>query len=181
MANKIFKNKLWLVTVFCLICTLSCSDAFAWGGRHGGGERYHYRDGRWYRPGWFGFEFAVAALTIGAIVETIPRGYRTVVVAGEPYYYYDDVYYRPCPSGYVVVPAPVVTPAVVAAPPAVVAAPNAQPQVSSGETPVVNVPNSTGGYTEVKLIKTNNGYIGPQGEFYPGNPTVDKLKVLYGK
>ena len=179
MANKIFKNKLWLVTVFCLIFTLSCSNAFAWGGRGGergghGGERYHYRDGRWYRPGWFGFEFAVAALTIGAIVDTIPRGYRTVVVAGDSYYYYDGVYYRPYPSGYVVVPAPVVTPAVVAAP-------STQPQTLSSETAVVNVPNSGGGYTEVKLIKTNNGYVGPQGEFYPGNPTVDKLKVLYGK
>jgi hypothetical protein len=44
----------------------------------------------------------------------------------------------------------------------------------------VNVPNSKNGFTPVKLVKQGNGYIGPQGEFYPGHPTVDQLKALYG-
>ncbi len=45
----------------------------------------------------------------------------------------------------------------------------------------VNVPNSNGSYTVVNLIQRGNGYIGPQGEYYESYPTVDQLKVLYGK
>jgi hypothetical protein len=33
----------------------------------------------------------------------------------------------------------------------------------------------------VKLKKTDAGFIGPQGEFYPKHPTIEKLKILYGK
>jgi len=44
----------------------------------------------------------------------------------------------------------------------------------------INIPNSKGNYTAVKLIKKNNGYIGPQGEFYGEHPTVAQLKALYG-
>jgi len=45
----------------------------------------------------------------------------------------------------------------------------------------INIPNANGGYTPVKLVKSNGGYIGPQGEFYTEMPTVEQLKVLYGK
>lgn len=51
----------------------------------------------------------------------------------------------------------------------------------SGDIFTVNVPNARGGYTPVKLVKTANGYLGPQGEFYAGHPTVAQLKGLYGK
>ena len=176
MPKICFKNKLWLVILFCLVLSFSTSNAFAREGH--GGERYHYRGGRWYSRGWFGFDVAVTALTIGAVVEGLPVGYRTVVVGGAPYYYYDGYYYRHYPYGYVVVPAPVVTPNVVYAPPAE-AAPVAvtQPQ---GNTVTINVPNSRGGYTSVTLTKYKTGYIGPQGEYYEGHPTVEQLRVLYG-
>jgi hypothetical protein len=109
-------------------------------------------------------------------VTTIPLGHRTVIVGGATYYYYDNVYYQGYPSGYVVVPAPVaVAPAVVA--PAVVT-PAVLP---SAETLTINVPNYNGSYTPVTLVRRGNGYVGPQGEYYPGNPTVEQLKVLYGK
>ena len=163
-----------VVMVLLLIFTLSCSNAFAWG--HGDG-RYHYRGGRWHSsPGWFWFDVGVTALAIGAIAETLPPRYTTVVVAGTPYYYYDNVYYRPYPSGgYIVVPAPVVSPNAVFVPAVT------QPQTLSGETVTINVPNSNGSYTPVTLVKHKDGYIGPQGEYYPGHPTVDQLKALYGK
>jgi len=45
---------------------------------------------------------------------------------------------------------------------------------------IVNIPSVEGGYVPVKLIKFKNGYLGAQGEFYPGRPTVEQLKVLYG-
>lgn len=174
MNRKTFRSKLCLVVWFCLMFALSYSNAFAWdrGRSHHevvtvGRERYNYREGRFYIPGWFGFEI-VATPPIGAIVTFIPVSHRTILVGGLTYYYYDNIYYRPCPSGYIVVPAPVVTPTVVNVP-------------STGETVTINVPNANGSYTPITLVKHNNGYVGPQGEYYPGNPTVEQLRVLYGK
>ncbi len=54
-------------------------------------------------------------------------------------------------------------------------------QTICSETITINVPNTNGSYTPVTLVRRNNGYIGPQGEYYPGNPTVEQLKLLYGR
>ncbi len=172
------------VIVLCLIIVLCSSEAFAYGGYHGG---HYYRGGRWYRHGWFGFDVAVSALTIGALVDSLPPRYTTVVVGGVPYYYYDNLYYRSCRGGYVVVPAPVITQPIVVATevsqPVVVSTPapvvQSRPQIS--ETVTINIPNSRGGYTAIALKKYGNGFIGPQGEYYSENPTVEQLKTLYGK
>ena len=32
-----------------------------------------------------------------------------------------------------------------------------------------------------KGIGSGDGFVGPQGEYYPGHPTVEQLKILYGK
>ena len=45
----------------------------------------------------------------------------------------------------------------------------------------INIPNNTSGYTAVTRKRSGNGYLGPQGEFYPQCPTVAHLKVIYGK
>jgi len=55
-----------------------------------------------------------------------------------------------------------------------------QPAVSSPAVVTINVPNSDGGYTAVTLTRCSGGYIGPQGEYYPGTPTVAQLQALYG-
>jgi hypothetical protein len=196
MTKKMFVKKFWLVTVLSLILTISSTSAFAWGGRdrddrgdrrsqdrgsHGrevvmvGHQRYHYQDGRFFRPSWFGLEFFVVTPPVGAIVVSIPIGHRTMIIGGATYYYYNNVYYRPCPSGYIVVPEPTVNSNVVYAPATV------RTQALSGETVTINVPNSNGSYTPIMLVKHNNGYIGPQGEYYSGNPTVEQLRALYGK
>ena len=191
------KNKFWIITVLCLAFALSCQDAFA---RNGGGKggsarrkggfagrrgRYYYRGGGWYRHGWLGGDILFSALAIGALVDSLPPRYTTVVYEGAPYYYCDGYYYRPDPSGgYVVVQPPVVVQPVVAAPaPPPAAAPAAQPkaQTQLPETLVVNIPDSKGGYTKVTLKKSGDGFIGPQGEYYQGHPTVEQLKTLYGK
>jgi len=182
MIKKVFGKKVVFFTAFCLMLAVSYSNAFARDEGRGGGhrevvvvgrERYHYHDGRFFKPGWFGwFEFNLVTPPIGAVISVLPYGYQTIVVGGLPYYYYDNIYYRPCPSGYIVVPQPVLNTIVVSNP--VVTQP-------SGETVTINVPNSHGGYTSVILVKYNNGYLGPQGEYYSGNPTVEQLKILYGK
>ena len=186
--KQILKNKFWVIIAFCLVFGLSCSDAFARGG-HGGGDggRHYYRNGGWYRHGWLGFDTAVSALTIGALIDSLPPRYTTVVVAGTPYYYYDNYYYRPYSyGGYVVVPPPalaqpvMVMPQPAAGPAPVIAGPAVQPEAQIPETLIVNIPNSRGVYTSVTMKRSGDGFIGPQGEYYPGHPTVEQLKVLYG-
>lgn len=158
-----------------LLFGLSYPCVFAHGDDHGDhrryhrednrGSRYYYRDGRWYRPGIFGFGVAVAALTIGAIIDSLPPHHTTVVVEGTPYYYGDNHYYRQASNGgYVVVAPPVLV----------------QPSVQAPETVTINIPNSRGGYTAVVLKRAGYGYLGPQGEYYAQSPTVAQLRALYG-
>ncbi len=44
----------------------------------------------------------------------------------------------------------------------------------------VNVTNSNGSITPVRLTKQGVGYVGPRGEFYNHLPTGDELKPIYG-
>jgi hypothetical protein len=186
MYRKNAVNKFLSATALSIFVILSCVDAFASdrgrgsnsgrdnghdrdfnrGRKHEvvvvGRERYNYHDGRFFRPSWFGFEFFVSRPPFGAVVMSIPIGHRAVIIGGAQYYHYDNIYYKPCPSGYIVVP-----------PPAVVTNPS--------DTVTINVPNSNGSYTSITLVKRDNGYFGPQGEYYPDHPTVDQLRALYGK
>ncbi|MFA6217753.1 MAG: DUF6515 family protein [Candidatus Omnitrophota bacterium] len=179
MKEKYNVLRVWLVIVLCLSVIVPYSAAFARdGGREHGDvrgdhrgdshyrthrevvvvnhNRYYYHQGRFYRPGWFGISFSLNAPPLGAIITSLPFGYSTVIVAGEPYYYYNHIYYRRHPRGYFVVPAP-----------------------TSG-TVVINVPQVRGGFIAVTLVKRGSGYVGPQGEYYEGNPTVEQLQALYG-
>lgn len=204
------KNKFWIIVILCIASVLLSEASFAQRGRgrgnRGGGfqgrhSRYYYRGGSWYRHGWLGGDIAFSALAIGALIDSLPPRYTTVVYGGVPYYYYDGYYYRPYyGGGYVVVQPPVVAqpvvaPPIVAAPEATpvaavapapasapaAAAPVEQPKAQTPETLIVNIPNSKGGYTKITLKKSGDGYVGQQGEYYPGNPTVEQLKVLYDK
>ena len=176
-----------LVSVFVIIALMPAAQAFAWGWARSlpshhtvvvlRGARYHYWGGRFYRRGAIGF--FIVTPPIGAVITLLPDGFNTVIVGGIRYYYFDGVYYTDAPTGYVVVPAPAGAPTTVlqqATP-----APAETTATPPGQTFTINVPNSSGGFTPVKLVKYKNGWLGPQGEFYPGNPTVDQLSVLYGK
>jgi len=169
-----------VIIILAMAFTLPCSDAFAEhrGGRRGWGDggRHYYSGSSWYRHGWFGFDIAVSALTIGALIDSLPPRYSTVVVGSEPYYYYGNYYYRPYPyGGYVVVPPPVLSQPVMVTPQFV------QPQLQTRDLLTINIPNTRGAYTPVTLKKAGTGYVGPQGEYYSDNPTVEQLKILYGK
>jgi len=185
MINTMLSKRALMTFMVIVMCVSIVSlDAEA----RGGGRYYHHGGRYHYGPGWFWFGAAATALTVGAILDSMPRGYTTVVVGGTPYYYFDGLYYRPCPQGYVVVPAPVVQPAPVAvvtpvapAAPVVVAAPQAYQPANAEGVYSINIPNAKGGYTQVTLKRSGSGYVGPQGEYYNEFPTVDQLQVMYGK
>lgn len=180
MNKKNCAKRLGLV-VLGLVLVLQSTNAFAREGDRGGDRRrsreevtvghqkYSYHDGRFYKPGLFWFGIALGIPPLGAVVHFIPSGHRTVVIGGSTYYHYNNIYYRASPSGYVVVPAPVVNQSVAAT------------QNLSGERVSINIPNFNGSYTTIVLVKQGGGYVGPQGEYYPGNPTIEQLRALYGK
>jgi len=187
MKKEIMKFRVALV--LCLLSALLCQEAFAFGGGRGPGqrggdgsrggksERYYYRGDRWYRHGWLGFDIAVSALALGALVDSLPPRRTTVIINNTPYYYCDNIYYRPYEyGGYVVVQPPAVIQPIV-----VNSTPMAPSQVQLPDTLTVNIPNSRGGYTTVMMRRSGNGFVGPQGEYYPEHPTVEQLKILYGK
>ena len=47
-------------------------------------------------------------------------------------------------------------------------------------TVTVNITNSNGSVSQVKLTKQGTGYVGPRGEFYDHLPTEAELKPVYG-
>ncbi len=52
---------------------------------------------------------------------------------------------------------------------------------ASDRTYFIHVPNKDGQtYTRVELTRRNNGFVGPQGEFYPIMPSVAHLAEIYG-
>ncbi len=178
--------KLFAALCLCLGLLVASATGFAYSG--GGGPRdrhgdrhetsyhghYRYHHGRYYKPVFFGlFEVIIGVPQVGAVVRVLPTGYNVAVIGGVTYYHHNNVYYRTCPSGYVVVPAPS---NVVVVPATVVPAYNIY-----GERVVINVPNARGGYTAVTLVKLQDGYVGPQGEYYVGHPTTAQLAALYGR
>lgn len=168
MAKRFLVSRLGLVVLAGVIFLMPAEEASAREGREARHDRhrevvvaknrrYHYRDGRFYWPSFFNFGLFVARPPFGAVVTVLPARHKTLVLSGITYYYYDDVYYRVCPGGYRVVPEPV-----------------------SGPKITINVPHSRGGFISVTLTRQGDGYRGPQGEYYPGHPTVEQLRALYG-
>ena len=94
-----------LIPLFLFLCLVGCERGYYRGDNRG--DRHYYRDGRWYQRDSAGHEFVVAALAIGAIIDSLPPSHSIVVVENTPYYHDDNYYYRQHPNGgYVVVPAP---------------------------------------------------------------------------
>jgi hypothetical protein len=70
------------------------------------GSHLYFAGGVWYAPGPQGF--VVTRPPAGLVVTALPSFYTTVWIAGVPYYYANDVYYRWAPeaNGYEVVERP---------------------------------------------------------------------------
>ncbi len=131
------------------------------------------------RPWMVRFRFFLGVPPIGAVVPYLPFGCSQIIIGGLPYYFYDDTYFTACPVGYIVVPAPDTDDSASV----VVPESNLASASNSGEgsTIIINIPSSKGKFKPIKLTKKDGGYLGPQGEFYPGHPSVAQLKALYGE
>ncbi len=53
-------------------------------------------------------------------------------------------------------------------------------QADDVDTVIVNVVNSNGSVTPVKLRRKGTGYVGPKDEYYETLPTSEQLKPAYG-
>jgi len=174
MLRRIARNKLLVVSLLSLMLGFVSSDSFARDRGHPNDRgHYYYRGGHWYKSGSFWGRSIVSGLIAGAIVASLPPRTRTVYVSNDPYYYDGVYYFRSCPDGYTVVEPPVVQRPMVIV--------QRQPAtIQNSDVVTINVPNRRGGYASVTLFRQGNGYIGPQGEYYQGNPTIEQLRTLYG-
>jgi hypothetical protein len=149
-----------------------------------GGIRYYYCDGYYYRHD--RVDYVVVNPPVGAVLTSVPVTYQPVLINGTTYYTNNGAYYIYTSSGYQVVPPPVVNQQQVLQAPTV--AQQAQPVAATQVTATaddnyftVNIPNDKGGYNQVTLKRSANGFVGPQGEFYPSFPSVSQLKAMYVK
>ncbi len=140
---------------------------------HGHSRHYRCHDNNW----WIGDTILAGGLVLGALINSLPPQHKVIYVRKVPYYYDGTYYYRPVEGGYVVVEDPTY---VVPATPPVVITPSYPAVSQEGERVTVNIPNRHGSYTAIVLTKKGNGYLGPQGEYYQGHPSVEQLQALYG-
>jgi len=179
-----------VVLLLASTTTLAHPPGFGPGpGWHGGHGYYGYGRGAYF---WTNFGLSAGALVTGAMVSYIPPERRVVYVNGSPYFTAGGVYYQPYGVGYVVVAPPVQQTIVVQSPqivqqPQQVSVVQAQPQAPVAQpnagvpSSLFFIPNSDGSYQGVPLTRSGSVLIGPQGESYQGIPSVDQLRVRYGK
>ncbi len=97
MRSTILTKTLLAVLIVGLFCSLAPRDAFAAG-------RQHHRGGRFYRP--YDNRFVVVRPRAGTFVRFLPYGHRVFMHRGARYYCHENVYYRDCNRGYMVVEDP---------------------------------------------------------------------------
>lgn len=146
-----------------------------------GGIRVYYSSGIYYKKHRHR-EYIAVQPPRGVIVRIVPPDCDRVIIRGATYYRSNGIYYRTVSGGYQVVDPP--STIIVEEPAAVATTMATFPAVTTTGSPdsfTVNIPNNRGGYTALVLKKTENGFIGPQGEFYRDFPRVDQLKLMYAK
>jgi hypothetical protein len=165
--RNIFKALFTALIIGLFIIWPASSYAYTQNGHNGGySHSGGYSHGGGYGHGWgHGYSY------VGVNLSLWPD-----------YYYYGVPYYPPVDE--VLVSPPIYEPVVVNQVVQPAAAPVITTSGTTGDTAdsiTINIPNNKGGYTAVTLKKSGNGFIGPQGEFYPEFPKVSQLEIIYGK
>lgn len=133
-----------------------------------GGVVYYYNDGQFYVPS--NGKLIEVHPPVGAVIMRIPEEYVIVQDGEETYYVYAGIFYQRNGSGYEVIVPPF--------------GPGPSEGVliahSDRRDIFVRLPDDQGGYVEVVLSRTSDGFKGPQGEYYPEFPSTDQLQEMYG-
>ncbi len=133
-------------------------------------QAYEHGRGRHHRPYYVKDHYPSS----GQVVVRFPNSVISVVIGGRKYDYCDGVFYRKHGPRYVVV-----------APPREIIVADTRDHGRDADDVqgvfTVHIPNSGGGYTTVIVKRSGDGFVGPQGEFYPEFPKVEQLKVMYAK
>lgn len=156
------------IPMILVVFTLLISQptlSYAWGhGYQGHGYQGHFSGGGFHGHGYY-------HSYIGLGFNYVPGPY-----------YYDPGYYYP---GYydpgILVSQPVVQTSNIIVQPSTTVVTTAANYETTDDSFIINIPNSAGGFTSVLIKKSGNGFIGPQGEYYPEFPRVSQLKVMYGR
>jgi hypothetical protein len=96
--------------------------------------------------------------SISTYVDHLPAGHFSVIINGMTYAVYQDVFYIQTPSGYQAV--------------------DPTTLIYDGSFSI-SIPNKKGGYIQIQIQVVENGFIGPQGEFYPRFPSIQQLQTIY--
>lgn len=137
-----------------------------------GGVSFYYNDGYYYRR--HGHHYYHTVPPIGVSVYHLPNGCRSFYRNGTHYYTYNNIYYQQVGDLYRVVEPVALEPVILQ--PTTRYIPAADQSIFK-----VNIPSNKGGYVKVVLRKSSDGFLGPQGEFYDDFPSVEQLRLMYGK
>ena len=184
------------VSIFVLILSLLIvRPTLSYADRHGHEGGYGHEHGHTS----FGFDLSLwpdryyydpVYYPVSDYVLVSPPNYQPVVINGATYYLNNGNYYAYTGYGYQLISPPAAVMPVASAitmlqaPPAATAAPIQVTSATSADTDdsfTLNIPNDKGGYTAVVIKRSGQGFVGPQGEFYPEFPKVSQLKVMYSK
>ncbi|MGE0268036.1 MAG: hypothetical protein AB7S78_06240 [Candidatus Omnitrophota bacterium] len=174
--------------------SFSYSSGYSGGGHHKGKhghKKSHYRghghNHHRIHHDWFFVNHYEPRPYFPERIYSLPRQAKFVWVSGARYYYYRGIYYQPsvCGTYYTIVDDPYERPQVNNTTINHIYQGNSSQavgdQAGSQSEFDVNIQNSKGEMVTVKIKKLDNGYIGPQGEFYPEFPKIAQLKEMYTK
>ena len=137
------------------------------------GSPYFYHYGHFYGRRHGGYFLVEPPL--GITVGVLPATAVSLYFGPRHFYYYQGIYYRPEPEGYVVVPKPDTV---------YVEKKDAGQKEETFQEPkgtTVMVLNSNGSKTPVRLEELDEGkWKGPRDEIYDAMPTQDQLRSAYG-
>jgi hypothetical protein len=97
--------------------------------------------------------------SVGSLVDSLPEDHSSVIINGLTYAVYQDVFYLQTTSRYQVIDPSTLAP-------------------NSGSF-TIDLINTDGQDTQIQMQAQYNGYIGPQGEFYPQFPSIQQLQAMY--
>ena len=134
------------------------------------GRSYYYYQGDYYLENQDRVE--ISEPPVGAIVRRIPHKREVLWINGQKYYRSRGAYYVRVRGGYEIMPPPGII---------LTEAPLRTDLPLKQQVFKINVPNFNSGYTTVAIQREGTGFVGPQGEYYPQFPTVEQLRIMYGR